>query len=344
MSKPQILLTGATGMVGFRVLVLALEAGYRVRVVVRNQEGFERIKLLAPVAPYVDWFESFLVPDMTLPGAYDDAVSGVEYIIHVASPLALPHLTDFENDLIKPAMLGTIGMLESAYKTSGIKKIVITSSSAAIKPPSDLIRGTGPTEPFNEKSRAPHPEGPYSNVLEAYMASKALSLEATETFIKERKPSFDVINIGPGYIVGRDDTVTQADGICKGTNGFAMGQLLGKPIPYPVASLMSHLDDVARVHVESLSPSIKGNHFFLISAESPDGVTWDRALEIAREHYAKEVEDGLFKVDAGTGTVRLRADSSYAEKMLGFKLKTYEQAVKDVVDHYLELVGRTSPK
>ena len=37
MSSDLVLITGVTGHVGFRVLIFALEAGYRVRAAVRNQ-------------------------------------------------------------------------------------------------------------------------------------------------------------------------------------------------------------------------------------------------------------------------------------------------------------------
>jgi nucleoside-diphosphate-sugar epimerase len=172
------------------------------------------------------------------------------------------------------------------------------------------------------------------------MASKVVALEATETFIREKKPTFDVINIGPGCVIGRDDTVTELTDITKGTNHVAMGQLLGEPLPYALGSLVTHLDDVAKAHVEALNADITGNHFFLISAEGPGGPTWDSALEIVKRRYPKEVADGVFKMDAATETLRVRADSSYAEKTLGFKLKSYEEAVVSMVDHYLELIVR----
>lgn len=76
--------------------------------------------------------------------------------------------------------------------------------------------------------------GPYGNVVEAYMASKMISLTFTENFIRGKKPTFDVITVGPGYIVGRDDTVTEASNITKGTNDVAFGQILGHPLPIPV--------------------------------------------------------------------------------------------------------------
>lgn len=103
---------------------------------------------------------------------------------------------------------------------------------------------------------------------------------------------------------------------------------------------MTHLDDVAQAHVESLSPAITGDHFFLLAAPGSDCATWDSALEIIKRRYPKEVEEGLFKVDVGTPTIRVRVDCSYAEKTLGLKLRNYEEAVVEVAEHYLELLGR----
>ena len=87
--------------------------------------------------------ESIIVSDITAPGAYDDAVKGVKYVVHVASPFASPDLfeSDYETNYIQPAVRGTVGMLESAVKVSGIERIVITSSIVAIA--SFSTAGTG---------------------------------------------------------------------------------------------------------------------------------------------------------------------------------------------------------
>jgi nucleoside-diphosphate-sugar epimerase len=136
-------LTGGTGMIGFRVLTLLLEAGYKVRAAVRNQAGFDRISKLKPVAPYAPELTSVIVPDITVAGAYDEAVKGVEYIVHVASPLAsnTPPGVDYESYLIQPAIQGTVGILESAAKTTGIKRIVITGSILSIVTPQTFGSG-----------------------------------------------------------------------------------------------------------------------------------------------------------------------------------------------------------
>lgn len=117
-------------MIGYRVLVKLLELGYQVRTAVRNQAGFDKIKTLESAARYADRLAAVIVPDITVFGAYDDAVKGVKFIIHVASPLAanVPDNADFEVQLINPAVKGTIGMLESAQRSTGIQRIVITGS------------------------------------------------------------------------------------------------------------------------------------------------------------------------------------------------------------------------
>lgn len=120
-------------MIGYRVLVQLLEEGYTVRTAVRTQAGSDRIKTLKPTQPYLDRIASIIVPDNTVPGAYDEAVQGVNYIIHVASPtpLTIPINADIENELIQPAMKGTISMLEAAEKLNEVQRIIITSSFVA---------------------------------------------------------------------------------------------------------------------------------------------------------------------------------------------------------------------
>jgi nucleoside-diphosphate-sugar epimerase len=121
-------------MIGFRVLVELLESGYQVRAAVRKVDGFERIKALKRAAPYASQLTHIIVPDITVPGAYDEAVKGVKYVIHLASPLEanLPDEIDYETQLIQPAIKGTMGMLESAQKDSGVSRIVITGSILSI--------------------------------------------------------------------------------------------------------------------------------------------------------------------------------------------------------------------
>ena len=126
-------MTGGTGHIGYRTLVQLLEAGYKVRAAVRNQPGFDKIANLPSTKKYQSELTSVVVPDITIPGAYDEAVKGVKYVVHVASPLmGNTKGDDFEATIIKPAVQGTLGILESSAKVGGIERVVITASVGSI--------------------------------------------------------------------------------------------------------------------------------------------------------------------------------------------------------------------
>lgn len=87
MSKPLVLITGATGHLGFRTLVFALQYGYRARVALRRLEQQVKIKNAASIQPFLDDIEFIQVPDITQLNAFKDAIKGVSYVLHIASPI-----------------------------------------------------------------------------------------------------------------------------------------------------------------------------------------------------------------------------------------------------------------
>lgn len=59
---------------------------------------------------------------------------------HIASPVII-NPKDVKNDLLNPAIQGTVGILKSALNSSRIKSVVITSSLASVF---DLKQGWRP--------------------------------------------------------------------------------------------------------------------------------------------------------------------------------------------------------
>lgn len=90
MSTDFVLLTGASGHVGFRTLRYALEHDYKVRAVVRGEQKAETVRSkLASFNPEALSKLSFeVVPDFTKTGAFDSAMIDITHVIHIASPLA----------------------------------------------------------------------------------------------------------------------------------------------------------------------------------------------------------------------------------------------------------------
>ncbi|KAK9369630.1 hypothetical protein V1509DRAFT_645805 [Lipomyces kononenkoae] len=166
-----VIITGASGNLGFKVLVLALQAGYNARVAF------------------------VVVVDILASDAYTSAVQGVKYIIHCASPITSGITEDFDNKIIQPALKGTTNILEAAYKSSGISRIVITSSIVAVIPFKEIFSQSGTT--FDGSMKVPYNSGPYKTEFEAYAESKVRALAFSHQFAAEKKPGFDIINIMP---------------------------------------------------------------------------------------------------------------------------------------------------
>lgn len=113
------MITGATGHIGFRTLVFTLQAGYRARVSSRKLAQAEALRNVESIKPYLDSIEFVEVPDFLADGAFDEAVRGVDYVLHLASPIPAPELAvDVKKHILEPAVVGTVGMLQSAASPS----------------------------------------------------------------------------------------------------------------------------------------------------------------------------------------------------------------------------------
>lgn len=75
----------------------ALHAGYRVRCIVRREDAIAVIKSGPSVQDFLDRIEFATVSDNAIPGAYDDALIGAKYVVHIAGawPLPVRHLPQF---------------------------------------------------------------------------------------------------------------------------------------------------------------------------------------------------------------------------------------------------------
>ena len=342
MAGELILITGATGHLGYRTLVLALEAGYSVRAAVRSQAKADKI-LAAPSIKILDPGPNLgfvYVPDIIADGAYDDALNGVKAILHIASPLGIS-AEDHERDIITPAIKGTTNILKAAAKEPSVKRIVVTSSEAAIIPWAEIMTVDN-DRIYTAEDSAPDPSGPYTSTFEAYAAAKVKALNATREYVKIENPSFDVINIMPVFFVGKNELITDAKDILSGTNQFAFAPILGQNASNPTTGAMNHVDDVAKVHILSLNPKVEGNQSFGVQAGGTEGTIWDDGIEIVKRRFPEAVKDGRLPANGSQPTKKLRYDTSRTERVLGIKFQSFEDALVSVTEHYLELLEKKS--
>ena len=126
----KVLLTGISGYIGQHCAVELLKSGYAVKGSIRSFAKAPKIESI--IAKEVDpkgnleFCELNLLDDK----GWDEAVSDVDFVMHVASPFVSKIPKD-ENELIKPAVEGTQRALKAAHK-AGIKRVVLTSSMVAM--------------------------------------------------------------------------------------------------------------------------------------------------------------------------------------------------------------------
>ena len=333
-----VLLTGTTGFIGFRTLIETLKAGYRVRAAVRNENGVQKVKAADSTQQYLSQLEFVLVPDILKEEAYYEAVQGVDYVVHVASPTTnlgyTPSEETYDKVLIQPAVRGTMNLIEAASKYSPTtKRIVITASIVSIIEFSEMWMETGKV--FDERSRTKVVGGPFGGLFPAYGASKVATLNATEEYVRTQKPHFDINHIGPGFVIGRNELARSHAEILAGTNAAALGHVLGSESG-PTPSTSVFVNDVARMHVLALDPKIPGGQFFL--ALSQDSTTrWEDAFDIVKKYFPEAVGNKTFPLNGKNPTKRLIFNNEYTKKTLGVVFASFEDQVRSVAEHYLEL-------
>jgi len=193
-SKP-VMVTGATGYVAGRLVEKLLSEGITVHAAVRSPENKEKTKYLDALAEKLPGSIQYFKADLLDEGSYDAAMAGCEVVYHTASPFAL-QVDDPQKDLIDPALKGTRNVLESVNKTESVKRVVLTSSCAAIYGDSvdlqDLPKQQITEANWNETSSLEHQPYSYSKTVAEREAWK----------IAGSQDRWRLVTINPSFVLG----------------------------------------------------------------------------------------------------------------------------------------------
>ena len=174
--KPIVLITGVSGYLGSHVALVFLKDGsYHVRGTVRDTKNPKKIDPIKKA--FGDLFNNLELVEADLENKQSilDAAKGVEYIVHTASPFPIKK-PKHENDLINPAVNGTLAVMQACL-INKVKRVVITSSIAAIQSakPADLPADHVYSEAnWSDPSPGDH--------IEAYSKSKTMAERAAWDF------------------------------------------------------------------------------------------------------------------------------------------------------------------
>lgn len=188
-----VCVTGASGYIASWIVKLLLLRGFTVRASVRDlndPKKTEHLLALDGAKERLHLFEANLLQD----GSFDYAIDGCEGVFHTASPVTYD-VKDPQAELLDPAVKGTLNVLHSCAKSPSIKRVILTSSMAAV-----VVNGQ-PLSPevIVDESWWSSPEFARENEL-WYALSKTMSEDAAWKFTKEK--NFDMITINPAVVLG----------------------------------------------------------------------------------------------------------------------------------------------
>ena len=245
-----VLVTGATGFVAAELVKQLLEADYTVRGTTRDVAKAQSDGFLPGVAGAGERLD-LIEADLLDSGAFDRAVRGCEYVMHTASPFVLD-VEDPQRDLVDPAVKGTTSVLESAARDGRVKRVILTSSFAAIS--GAAKEGAWTEADWNEDSSLEHG---------AYSYSKTMAERAAWHFMDQHEVGFDLVVINPTGIIGPSivPRLNQSHSLyVSATSGELPGII---DLQFPIVDVR----DVARAHILAMEvPEAAGR--YLCSAET----------------------------------------------------------------------------
>ena len=113
-SKP-ILVTGASSFVGIHTILQLLEQGYTVRGTIRSLSKETEVREVVTKYGHANDQLEFKATDLEQDSGWEEAMNGIDYVLHIASPFPLLE-PENEDDLIIPAVQGTLRVLRAAHK------------------------------------------------------------------------------------------------------------------------------------------------------------------------------------------------------------------------------------
>lgn len=254
-----VLVTGGSGYVASWIVRYLLEDGYTVRATVRDPakaKGLEHLHQLSALHPGKLTLHA---ADLLDEGSFTQPMQGCELVVHTASPFLLGKVKDPEASFVRPALHGTRNVLASVNATESVKRVVLTSSVAAVFGDNADMKGkqSFTEDDWNTSSSLDH---------QPYAYSKTVA-EREAWDIAAAQDRWDLVTIHPGLVLGPSLTTASKSGSMTTMNHFIdYSMAAGAP-----ALRMGVVDvrDVAQVHLRAgFTPEAHGRYIAVAETSS----------------------------------------------------------------------------
>ncbi|KAL1325281.1 hypothetical protein HN51_035363 [Arachis hypogaea] len=234
-----VCVTGASGYIASWIVKFLLNRGYTVRATVRDTNDPRKVEHLTKLEGAKERLQ-LLKANLLEEGSFDSAVQGCDGVFHTASPF-YRDVNDPQAELLDPAVKGTLNVLQACVKSQSVKRVVLTSSMAAVtfngRPltPEVVVDETWFSDPELCKE---------SKSWYWYVLSKTLAEDAAWKFAKEN--NIRLVTINPAMVIGpllQPVLNTSAGGVLNVINGAQT---------FPNATFgWVNVKDVANAHIQA---------------------------------------------------------------------------------------------
>ncbi|KAI3498132.1 hypothetical protein L1887_33901 [Cichorium endivia] len=313
-----VCVTGASGYIASWLVKLLLQRGYTVHATVRSLDDPKKTQHLLALDGAKERLSLFEA-NLTEEGSFESAINGCECVFHTASPVIFS-VSDPQAQLLDPAVKGTRNVLKSAAKVPSLKRVVFTSSTAAVifgvKPPEF---GVVVDETWFSDSQTCEQKELW------YPLSKTLAEDAAVKFCKENGLELMVIN--PGFVIG---PVLQPT--LNVTSEDFVGLIeTGKSVFADGIYRLVDVRDVATAHILAFENPEANGRYCMVGCVSHSS----EIVEIINKYYPAPGHCERYKGGKSVGAPRFFVSRARAEG-LGIIFTPVEVSIKDTIESLKE--------
>jgi dihydroflavonol-4-reductase len=250
----KVLVTGGSGFIAAHVMLRLIEEGHEVRATLRKLSRADEVRAMLAVGGAPEAKVEFHAADLTAEAGWAEAAAGVDYVMHVASPLPAA-MAGTDSELVGPARDGTLRVLRAA-REAGVKRVVVTSSFAAVG------YGHVPGKPRYDETDWSNPDGPG---VDAYVRSKTLAERAAWDFVGREGGGMELATVNPVGVMG------PALGTDLSASLDLVRTLLAGTLPATPRVYFGLVDvrDVAELHLRAMiEPTAAGERFLATAGDA----------------------------------------------------------------------------